>query len=117
MNLFIDSFSRKKSSEIINHHEIRQRLTNNDVFKTAPTDEIINFQIIKRLNNFKECKRSEFLFIYQDDIHTEFINSIKEFFKGSEIPINYHLLLDEDIRNKRIKKVFNSVQIIDSNWT
>jgi hypothetical protein len=115
-SMFNDTFSRKKSSEIINHHEIRQRLTNNDVFKMPPTDEIINFQIIKRLNNFRECKKTEFLFIYQDEVHLEFINQIKDFFQNSDIPVNYHLLLAEDIKSAKIKKSFNSVRVIDSNW-
>ena len=76
---FSDNFSRKKNSEIINHYEIRQRLTNNDVFKNPPTDEIVNFQIIKKLNNFKGCRNTEFLFFYQDKINDEFIIGLKKF--------------------------------------
>lgn len=114
--LFVDSFSRKKNSEIINHHEIRQRLTNNDVFKSPPTNEIVNFQIIKKLNNFKDCKKTEFLFIYQDYVNDEFIDNIKDFFSDSSYPVKYHLLIDRETKSSKVKKHFSSIQVIDSNW-
>jgi hypothetical protein len=116
LSLFSDSFSRKKNSEIINHHDIRQRLTNNDVFKSPPTDEIVNFQIIKRLNNFKECKKTEFLFIYQESIDDGFVSRLKNFFTDSEFAIHYHLLIDQEMKPAKIKKHFSTVQIMDSNW-
>jgi hypothetical protein len=115
-SFFSDSFSRKKNSEIINHYEIRQRLTNNDVFKNPPTDEIVHFQIVKRLNNFKECKKTEFLFLYQDKVDDGFIIRLKKFFDDSEYPVHYHLLLESEIKNARLKKHFNSVQIMGSSW-
>jgi hypothetical protein len=116
LSLFNDSFSRKKNSEIINHHEIRQRLTNNDVFKSPPTNEIVNFQIIKRLNNFKECKKTEFLFIYQDSVDDNFVCRLKDFFVDSEFSIHYHLLIDQEMKPAKIKKHFSTVQIMDANW-
>jgi hypothetical protein len=114
---FSDNFSRKKNSEIINHYEIRQRLTNNDVFKNPPTDEIVNFQIIKKLNNFKGCRNTEFLFFYQDKINDEFIIGLKKFFIDSGYPIHYHLISESEIKSNRLKKHFNSFQIMDSTWT
>jgi hypothetical protein len=113
---FVESFSRKKNSEIINHHEIRHKLTNTDVFKTPPTNEIVNFQIIKKLNTFKEGKKSEFLFIYQDYVNDEFISNIKEFFSNSSYPVKYHLLIDREIKSPKIKNHFSTIQFIDSNW-
>ena len=47
--IFESSFSRKKNSDIINHYEIHQKLTNNDSAKIPPSQEIVNFQIIKKL--------------------------------------------------------------------
>jgi hypothetical protein len=116
LSLFNESFSRKKNSEIINHHEIRQRLTNNDVFKTPPTDEIVNFQIIKKLNNFKECKKTEFLFFFQDSVNDDFVSRLKDFFLGSDYPIHYHLLTDQETKSPKMKKHFSTVQFMDSNW-
>jgi hypothetical protein len=117
ISLFNESFSRKKNSEIINHHDIRQRLTNNDVFKSPPTDEIVNFQIIKKLNNFKDCKKTEFLFIYQDTVNPEFVNRLKGFFKDSEFPVLYHLLVENENKNAKVKKQFTTIQVMGSNWS
>jgi hypothetical protein len=117
LSVFTDNFARKKNSEIINHHEIRQRLTNNDVFKTPPTDEIVHFQIIKRLNNFKECKKTEFLFIFQERVEDNFVSGIKTFFEDSEYPVHYHLLLESELKNTRLKKQFNTVQIMGPSWS
>ena len=114
---FNESFSRKKNSEIINHHDIRQRLTNNDVFKSPPTDEIVNFQIIKKLNNFKDCKKTEFLFIYQDNVNPEFVNRLKGFFKDSEFPVLYHLLVENENKTAKVKKQFTTIQVMGSNWS
>lgn len=114
--LFSDTFSKKKNSDVINQHDIRQKLTNNDVFKIPPTEDIVNFQIIKKLSNFKICNKTEFLFIYQEEIKTKFIDQLKEFFSDSNYPINYHLLLDEEIKLKKIKNLVNSIQFIDDNW-
>jgi hypothetical protein len=117
LSLFNESFSRKKNSEIINHHDIRQRLTNNDVFKSPPTDEIVNFQIIKRLNNFKECKKTEFLFIYQENIDSEFVTKLKGFFRDSPFPVLYHLLVENDNKSARMKKQFTTIQVMGTNWS
>jgi hypothetical protein len=117
ISLFNESFSRKKNSEIINHHDIRQRLTNNDVFKSPPTDEIVNFQIIKKLNNFKDCKKTEFLFIYQDNVNPEFVNRLKGFFKDSEFPVLYHLLVENENKTAKVKKQFTTIQVMGSNWS
>ena len=114
ISLFNESFSRKKNSEIINHHDIRQRLTNNDVFKSPPTDEIVNFQIIKKLNNFKDCKKTEFLFFYRDAIDPFFIDALKEIVNQSDFPVHYHLLLEKDIKDSRIKKMFNTIQFMEN---
>lgn len=117
LSTFTESFSRKKNSEIINHYEIRQRLTNNDVFKTPPTDEIVNFQIMKKLNNFKDCKKTDFLFFYQDDIEDNFVNGLKSFFSDSLYAIHYHLLLESSTKNTKLKKQFNTIQIIGPSWS
>jgi hypothetical protein len=102
-------FSKKRNSDVINHHDIRERLTNNDVFKTPPSQEIVQFQIVKRINSFTKCKKSEFLFLYQENLTLDFIEGLKGLFSPCEFPISYHLVTDEEISN-RIGSKFNSVQ-------
>jgi hypothetical protein len=110
---FEKNFSKKRNSDVINHNDIRERLTNNDVFKTPPSSEIVQFQIIKRINSFTRCKKSEFLFFYQEDLTEEFIEGLKILFSSCEYPINYHLVTtDEEIENKLNEK-FSSIQKIE----
>lgn len=113
---FENLFSRKRNSDIINYYEIRQRLTNNDIFKTPPSMEIIEFQIIKKINAFSKCKKTEFLFFYSDNVDFDFITKLKTLFSGCEFPINYHLIsetAETKYTNKLIKE-FNSVQSLDN---
>lgn len=111
---FESFFSRKRNSDIINYHEIRQRLTNNDVFKTPPSNDIVEFQIIKRLNSFRKCKKTEFLFFYVDNIDKQFLENLKFIFNQCEYPVNYHLLVDTENPLPKIHKEFNSVQNLEA---
>lgn len=110
---FESYFSRKRNSDIINHHEIRQRLTNNDIFKTPPSQEVIEYQIIKKINSFSRCKKSEFLYFYIDKLELDFINKIKILFSSCEFPINYHLLIDYELNEKLKKLEFNSINKLE----
>jgi hypothetical protein len=110
---FEKSFTRKKNSEIINHYEIHQKLTNNDSAKTPPTEEIVNFQIVKKLNNFRECRKTEFIFVLREKIDRDFVFRIKDFFGECFVPVYYHLLSDVAIKDRKIIKEFHSVQSLD----
>ena len=110
---FKKSFTRKKNSEIINHYEIHQKLTNNDSAKTPPTDDIVHFQIVKKLNNFRECRKTEFIFVLREKIDRDFVSRIKDFFGECFVPIYYHLLSDVVIKDRKITSEFHSVQSLD----
>lgn len=110
---FESYFSRKRNSDIINHHEIRQRLTNNDIFKTPPSQDVVEFQIIKRLNSFCKCKKSEFLFFYVDNLESNLISNIKEQFIYCDFPVNYHLLIDQDLTPPKFAKEFDTIQKLE----
>jgi len=108
---FEKNFSKKRNSDIINHNDIRERLTNNDVFKSPPSPEIVQFQIIKRINSFTRCKKSEFLFFYQEDLTSGFVDGLKTLFSSCEYPINYHLVTDDSEIEFREK--FCSIQTME----
>ena len=110
---FEKSFIRKKNSEIINYYEIYQKLTNNDISKTPPSDEIIEYQIIKKLNNFRDCRRTEFIFFLREKIDRNFVYMIKKFFNNCYVPVFYHLLLDKEIKDTKVTKEFNTVQYLE----
>ena len=111
---FESVFSRKRNSDIINYYEIRQRLTNNDVFKCPPSSDIVEFQIIKKLNAFSKCRKTEFLFFYVDNLSNDFLNYLKSIFTECEFPVNFHLLLEKDQSVPKIHTEFNSVQILEN---
>jgi hypothetical protein len=110
---FERSFTRKKNSDVINYHEIHQKLTNNDSSKTPPTEEIVNFQIVKKLNNFRDCRKTEFVFVLQEKIDRSFMYRLKDFFGGCFVPVFYHLLMDSEIKDKILLKEFHTVQSLD----
>lgn len=110
---FERSFTRKKNSDIINHYEIHQKLTNNDSSKTPPSDEIVNYQIVKRLNSFRECRKTEFVFVLREKIDQNFIVRLKDFFGECFVPVFYHLLADKEIKDKKLIKEFNTVSVLD----
>ena len=111
---FEKSFSKKKNTEVINRHEVYQKLTNNDISKTPPTEEIVDYQIIKKLNNFRACKKTEFVFIHREEIDKKFIKQIKRFFSNLEHPTFYHLLMDKDLKDPKIIKEFNTFQHLEN---
>lgn len=113
-SIFEESFSKKKNSEVINHLDIKQRLTNNDIFKNPPSSDVVDFHIMKKMNNFRKCKRTEFLFLYKESLDMNFVKAIKEFFNDCDYLVKYHLLTEKEIRDKSIKEEFNTVQIMNS---
>jgi hypothetical protein len=110
---FERSFNKKKNTEVINHYEIHQKLTNNDISKTPPTPEIVEYQIVKRLNNFRDCRRSEFVFFLQEKIDKNFVNRLKYFFGDCFVPVYYHLLSDKEIKDTKLMKEFNSIHYLE----
>jgi hypothetical protein len=110
--VFEKNFSRKKNSDIINRYEIRQKLINNDSSKNPPSEEIVNFQIIKKLNVFKECKKTEFVYFVRESIDSNFVSTLKNLFTRCDIPVFFHLLSDVEVE-EMIKESFNSVQILE----
>ena len=105
---FEKSFIRKKNSEIINRYEITQKLIDNDANKSIPNQEIVEFLILKKINSFKNCKRTEFLFFLVDSLSTVFIQNLKSALCNSTKPIVYHLLSSEE-HPEEIKRYFDSI--------
>ena len=110
-DVFEKIFSKKRNSDVINHHDIRERLTNNDLYKTPPSPEIIQFQIMKKINSFTKCKKSAFIYLYREEISKEFVDGVKNLFSSSENPVNFHLVTDHQIEIS--EDLFYSVQIMD----
>jgi hypothetical protein len=110
-DVFEKNFSKKRNSDVINHHEIREKLTNNDLYKTPPSPEIIQYQIMKKINSFTRCKKSEFIYLYREEITREFVEGVKTLFTTSDFQINFHLVIDRNIEVE--ESLFCTIQVID----
>jgi len=111
--VFSKKFEKKKKSDIINYLEIKQRLTNNDIFKNPPSPEILEFHIEKKINSFKKCKKSEFLFLYRSTIDMNFVKWIKKVFNRCNYETNFHLVTQNENESHNITEQFKTVHIID----
>jgi len=112
-NKFEKYFSKKRNSDVINWKEIKDKLTNNDALKIPPSTEIVEFQVIKKINSFSKCKRLEFLYYYTEEVTDNMIQSIKTFFKNCQYPVNYHLITNE-LNEFDITDNFEYVQITEN---
>ena len=105
-------FSKKRNSDVINWKDIKDKLTNNDALKIPPSTQIIEFQVIKKINSFSRCKRLEFLYYYTEKINDEIIQNVKDFFRGCQFPINYHLITNE-LNQSDVTSSFESIQLLE----
>ena len=105
-------FSKKRNSDVINWKDIKDKLTNNDALKIPPSTQIIEFQVIKKINSFSKCKRLEFLYYYTEKINDEIIQNVKDFFRGCQFPVNYHLIANE-LNQSDITSSFESIQLLE----
>lgn len=114
-DLFTKTIQRKnKKSEIINPHSIRKR------FSTEGDDcppEVVAFNIVKRINSFKLCKTSSFIYYYANILDSELLNSLTSLFGHCSYLTYFHLLI-EDTRlhliDENIKSKFQSIQVISN---
>ena len=115
LEIFEKNFCRKKNSDIINPYEIRQKLTNSDSAKLPPNEEIINYQIVKKLNSFRSCKKTDFIFIHKDSVDLQYIKDLKKFIGTCIAPTFFHLLIEteDDSIDDNLQKEFNTISVID----
>jgi len=111
ISVFESLFSKKKNLEVINHREIREKMQNSDYQKFEPSDDVVQLQIIKKINTFKDCKRTETLYIHREKVDKEFIQRIKRLLKTSPFVIEYHLLHDGKME-RGIKREFDTIKEI-----
>ncbi len=110
---FVEYFSRKRNSDLIDPIEIHKRLTNNDVMKIPPSEDIVEFHMSKKLNSFSNCRKSEFLYFYSKNISEDLIKNLKSFFSRCEFPVNFYLLQEDGTALPHFHQEFKSVQFLE----
>jgi len=110
-NIFKDKISRRKNCVIINYNEIIEKLTVDDINNEVPSLDMIEFYMIKKINEFKLNKREEFLYIWNDKISNKYVSYIIQKFSHSPVPVYFHLLLTDENHNID-KTAFNTIQFL-----
>jgi len=112
-DLFTKTIQRKnKKSEIIDPHFIKKRYTSeNDV---CPP-EVVSMNIVKKINSFKLCKTSSFIYYYANILDKCLLKSITSLFNHCSYTTYFHLLIEENRihhLNDETKSYFQSIQTI-----
>jgi hypothetical protein len=111
IDVFESLFSKKKNLEVINYREIRNKMQNSDHQKHEPSDDVVQLQIIKKINTFKDCKRTETIYIHREKVDKDFIQKIKSLLRTSPFQVDYHLLHDGKME-RGIKREFVTIKEI-----
>ena len=108
---FTKTIQRKnKKSVIIDPYSIKNRYsTEGDI---CPPD-VVMLNIIKRINSFKLCKTSSFIYYYTNTLDQKLLTSLKSLFNHCIYTTYFHLLI-EDNRiasiEEGLKDSFHSIQ-------
>jgi len=112
-DLFTKTIQRKnKKSEIIDPHSIKKRYsTEEDICPPS----VISMNIVKRINSFKLCKTSSFIYYYANILDKNLIQSLNSLFKHCSYTTYFHLLIEEqklEFLENDLLGFFNSIQTI-----
>lgn len=112
--IFQKNFRKKKNSEVINKHEIINKIPSKDL-SNSYIPEIVKYQIIKKINSFKESKKINFLYLLSEDINVDSIDEFKKIFKNCQYLTYYHLITDEILHlyDKDLREKLNSIELIE----
>ena len=108
---FNDNFKKRKNAEIINYHDVMAKLENNDIYKNVPDRAVIEYYIIKRINQVLNNGKVPTIFYFLENLELSIIKSIKKTI-GANRDIGYKLMLIEDDDIDDIKGEFDTIQIL-----
>ena len=114
LKLFSDNFKKDRTTEIVNYHDIMAKLENNDIYKNVPDRKIIEYYIIRRINNVINSKKTERIYYFLENLELDIIKAIKRIIRTSE-SLKYKLLLIEDDDIDDIKSEFDTIEIFNLN--
>lgn len=112
LKLFNDNFKKDRNTEIVNYHDIMSKLENNDIYKNVPDRNIIEYYIIRKINNIINTKKTKRIFYFLENLEIDIIQAIKRIIT-TDHDICYKLLLIEDDDIDDIKQEFDTIQIFN----
>jgi len=110
---FNKNFKKNRDVEIINYHDVMAKLENNDVYKNVPDRSVIEYYIVKRINNVINGKKVSKIFYFLENLELDVIKSIKRVV-GYQENLEYELILIDDDDIDDIKHEFDTIQIINN---
>ena len=112
LKTFNDNFKKDKITEVVNYHDIMSKLENNDIYKNVPDRNIIEYYIIRKINNIINTKKTERIYYFLENLELDIIKAIKRIIR-TQHEISYKLLLIEDDDIDDIKQEFDTIQIFN----
>ena len=86
LKAFNDNFKKDKITEIVNYHDIMSKLENNDIYKNVPDRNIIEYYIIRKINNIINTKKTERIYYFLENLELDIIKAIKRIIR-TQLPI------------------------------
>ena len=112
---FNKNFKKNRDIEIINYHDIMAKLENNDVYKNVPDRSVIEYYIVKRINNIVNSGKASKIYYFLENLELDIIKAVKRIVPS--VNIEYELLLIEDDDIDDIKHEFDTIQILNHDKT
>ncbi len=109
---FNKNFKKNRDVEIINYHDVMAKLENNDVYKNVPDRSVIEYYIVKRINNVVKGRKVSTIYYFLENLELNVIRSIKRII-GYQENLEYELMLIDDDDIDDIKHEFDTIQIIN----
>ncbi len=76
---FQANFRKTKNSEVLVFDDVRKRLASREVSREAPSDEIVRFYLAKRVSQFMQSTRTDFLYYYLRDAREDTVSRVQTF--------------------------------------
>ena len=108
---FNKNFKKGRDIEIINYHDVMAKLENNDVYKNVPDRKVIEYYIVKRINNVVTGNKVNKIYYLLENLEIDVIQAIKRVV-GYQENLEYELILMEDNDIDDVKDEFDTIQIL-----
>ena len=109
---FKENYKKTPTSESINHTEITNKLSGNDIYEAMPTSKIVKFFIISRINKAIKNKKIEKIHYRVDGIDMDVIESLNLIIHTYSQDIDLKIISHKEIDLSEVKKHFEKIKIL-----
>lgn len=109
---FKEKYKKTPTSESINHTEILNKLSGNDIYEASPTSKIVKFFIISRINKAIKNKKVDKIHYRVDEINLDVIESLNLIIHTYSEEVDIRLITHKEIDLSEVKKNFEKIKIL-----